>query len=222
MMSFPDLTDAQQRGLAFIQERLDLRGIAPTLREMCAHMGFKAIGSAQDLIAALRKKGFLETPDQQSARALVLTAKARAAQGDVTPTIDDGAWLIPCLGMVPAGNPLEAVESRIGTITVSPGLFATPRPRPELLFALRAKGLSMRDAGILDGDWLIVKSQQEARVGEIVVARLDDDATVKRLMKDPSRGYFLQPENIDFKPIFGDESPFQLVGRVVALQRLVL
>lgn len=220
-MSIIDLTDAQRRVLAFIQERLDLRGVAPTLREICAHMGYKAIGSAQDMIAVLRKKGFLEVPEQQSARSLVLTAKARSAQGPSLPSIDDGAWLVPCLGFVPAGNPLEAVESRIGTITVSPALLAPPKPRPESLFGLRAKGHSMRDAGILDGDWLVVKAQPEARVGEIVVARLDDDATVKRLMKDPARGYFLQPENPDFHKIFADESPFQVVGRVVALQRSV-
>jgi repressor LexA len=220
-MGFDELTDSQKRVLGYIQEQLDVRGIAPSLREICAHMGYRAIGSAQDMIAALRKKGFLEAADQQSARSFVLTGKARESKGDTSPSIDEGAWRIPCLGLVPAGNPVQAVESHIGALSISPAMLGSPVPRPESLFALRAKGLSMRDAGILDGDWLVVRCQNEARQGEIVVARIDEEATVKRLMKDTRRGWYLQPANPDFKPLYGEDAPFSIIGRVVALQRQV-
>ena len=80
----------------------------------------------------------------------------------------------------------------------------------------------MRDAAISDGDWLIVRQTKEAEKGQIVVARLEDEATVKRLMHDKKRGFFLKPENPDFKNIYGDENPFEVIGEVVALQRMIV
>ena len=122
---------------------------------------------------------------------------------------------------MPAGNPLEAIENKVGTIRISISQFRKPRPRADELFALQAAGDSMVGAGILDGDWLVAKSQTQAKVGNIVVARVDGEATVKRLHKDKGQ-WFLMPENPDFKPIKSSEQPFEIVGKIMALQRVIL
>lgn len=214
------LTPIQLKALTFIRAAMDRSGTTPTLRELCHHMGYSAIGSAQDLIAALRRKGFLEEPSKQSARSLVPTMAARdILEEDERDEEDPFTFILPCLGAVPAGNPIEAIEDRIGTLRISTSMIPKPHPPRNCLFALRAKGESMVQAGILDGDWLVVASQKSAPVSSIVVARLDGDATVKRLMKDKSRGWYLKPENPAFKPTFAEDRPFEIIGRVVALQR---
>jgi repressor LexA len=213
------LTSTQLKALLYIQGTVTRTGTTPTLRELCDHMGYSAIGSAQDIIAALRRKGFLEEPSKQAARSLVPTV---AAHDMMTPPEEDDdpfSFVLPCLGAVPAGNPVEAIEDRIGTLRISRSLIPKPHPSKEQLFALRAKGESMIQAGILDGDWLVVSSQKSAPINSIVVARIDGDATVKRLMRDKARGYFLQPENPAFKPTFAEDRPFDIIGKVIALQR---
>jgi repressor LexA len=212
------LTPTQSKALEFIRTSIDKSGMAPTLRELCAHMGYSAIGSAQDVITALRKKGFLLENDRQAARSYQLSTIARRARS-VPPEGDANTFVIPCLGFVPAGNPVEAVEDHIGTLRMSIALLPKPQPKAEELFALRAKGDSMIGAGILDGDWLVVHVQDEAPKESIVVARLDGDVTVKRLMQERGRGWYLQPENPRFEPIYASEQPFEVVGKVVALQR---
>lgn len=215
------LTPPQHKALSFIREEMIARGTPPTLRELCEHMAFGSVGSAQDVIAALRKKGFLENPDRQSARSFVLTPKAQFFLGDLVEgdDLEDDVWTLPCLGSVPAGNPLEAIEARVGLLSFSSSLLPRPRPKRETLFALRAQGESMIGAGILSGDWLVVQGRSEASFGSIVVARVDQEITVKRFMEDRKKGPFLMPENPDFAPIYGHENPFVLVGKVVALQR---
>lgn len=217
------LTSTQEKALSFIQQQIAKQGSAPTLRELCTFMGYKAVGSAQDLIAALRRKGFLEQPDRQAARSFSLTEKACEVLNIVERRVDDLAqvFTVPCLGSVPAGNPLEAIEEQVGSLHVSPSMLGSKKPARENLFAVRAHGLSMIGAGIMDGDWLVVNSQTEADPGSIVVARFDDDATVKTLKRDARRGWFLQPENDDFPLLFADEQPFEIVGKVVALQRMI-
>lgn len=211
------LTDIQSQALEFIRAKVERSGTAPTLREICDFMGYSAIGSAQDIVNALRKKGYLETPDKQAARALFLTRRARVEQR--VEDDDQFTYVIPCLGAVPAGDPREAIEDSVGTIRISRAMFRKPMPPPESLFALKASGLSMRDAGILDGDWLVIRSCKDAAEDTIVVARLEGEATVKRLKRDRKKGWFLQPENPSFKPIFAEDQPFEVIGQVVALQR---
>ncbi|MFW7380221.1 MAG: transcriptional repressor LexA [Oligoflexus sp.] len=215
------LTGRQRKAFEFIKQHTSRLGYTPTLRELCDHMGYKAVGSAQDVIASLRRKGYLQTPLKQSARSLIISDKAKQLeqkQSVVTYDIPD-ALSIPCLGSVPAGKPLEAIEGVVGYINVSPALLPRPAPPSSQLFALQARGHSMIGAGILDRDWLIVKSQNEAGHGNIVVARTGEEATVKRLMKDERRGWYLQPENPDFEPIYAKMQPFEIVGKVIALQR---
>lgn len=211
------LTATQEKALTFIRASLDRYGVAPTLREICSHMGYRAIGSAQDLVNALRKKGYLVENDRQTARALVPTDHARRAESD-----DPDLYLIPCLGSVPAGNPLEAIEDHIATLCFSKALLPKPTPRSGELFALRASGDSMLGAGILDGDWLIVKVSEEAPKDTIIVARVDGEVTVKRLKRDPRAGWYLQPENPRFHPIYAAEHQFSIVGQVLALQRAMV
>jgi repressor LexA len=214
------LTATQLKALSFIRAAMESTGSAPTLREICQFMGYSAVGSAQDLISALRRKGFLEEPSKQAARAIVPTVAGR----DITPDsdkddIDPFTIILPCLGSVPAGNPVEAIEDRIGTLRMSTSMLPKPMPARASLFALRAKGESMMGAGILDGDWLVVSSQQTAPASSIVVARLEGEATVKRLMKDRLRGWYLKPENAAFKPVFAEDRAFEIIGKVIALQR---
>lgn len=211
------LTDTQARALAYIKTSIDRGGVAPTLRELCSHMGYSAVGSAQDVIAALRRKGFLQETDRQSARAFVPTKRANGFVR--TPEEGDpNTYVIPCLGAVPAGNPVEAVEEQIGTLRMSIGMLPKPQPRADELFALQASGESMVGAGILNGDWLVVKVQNEAPKDSIVVARMEGDVTVKRLKQD-KKGWYLQPENPAFHPIHAVDHPFEIVGQVIALQR---
>ena len=157
------LTPAQEKALGFIHGAIEERGSAPTLRELCSLMGYKAVGSAQDVIAALRKKGYLAAPAKQAARAFMLTDKARQITGATHDIHDDeNYFMVPCLGAVPAGNPLEAIEERVETMRISRSMLQRPRPRADKLFALKADGESMIGAGIMDGDWLVVASQKEA------------------------------------------------------------
>jgi len=218
------LTKIQTKVLKFIRSSVETSGCAPTLREICDYMGYSAIGSAQDLVAALRKKGYLQESDRQAARRLVLTPVARQITDKKSRQIsaigeDPNTFVIPCLGYVPAGSPTEATEAQIGTLRLSIGMLPKPAPKQDELFALKATGDSMVGAGILDGDWLVVRCENEAPKKSIVVARLEDSVTVKRLMRDRKRGWYLQPENPRLSPIFADERPFEIVGRVVALQR---
>ena len=215
----PKLTSKQERVLNFIRDRIEQENSAPTLRELCDHMGYKSIGSAQDMVAALRRKGFLEQPHAQKARYLVLTEQGRF-YGRQEPfanfDYEEDTLLVPCLGSVPAGLPIEAVEDAVGSLII--GRSSLGAHGKAEVFALKAEGDSMIDAGILDGDWLVVEGTKEAKKGDVVVAQFGTEATVKRLAKD-EEGWYLQPENKDFKRIYAKKKPFEVVGKVIALQR---
>lgn len=219
------LTTRQKKAFAFIGEHTEARGYAPSLRELCQHMGYKAIGSAQDMIAILRRKGYLETPNKQTARGLILTSDAKKAfQVEFGSSVLDeiaNFLQIPKLGRVQAGQPAEAIESNAGHLNIDVSILPRPIPKPNQLFALQSQGLSMINAGILDGDWLVVRSQKTVNQGQIVVARTDSNVTVKRLMKDSKRGWYLKPENPEFDNIYADNQVFEIIGQVIALQRQI-
>ncbi|MEI8026776.1 MAG: transcriptional repressor LexA [Pseudomonadota bacterium] len=214
-----DLTPAQFKALKCFRSFLEDSGSSPTLRELAQEMGYGAVGSAQDVVKALQKKGFLSIPEKHLSRSLRLTEKAEELLGVAKSAVED-FFQIPKLGNVPAGNPILAIEEKVGTLLISKSLVSkNAKPKKGLLdnlFALAATGDSMIGAGILDGDWLIVESTPVAALGDIVIARLDGDATVKRLAKVRGK-WALKPENPDFNVI---TSPFEIVGRVVALQRI--
>jgi repressor LexA len=178
-----DLTANQRRVLACIERHIERDGVAPSLREISEYLGLSSHSSAQDYVEALIRKGALERLPQH--RGLRLAQRSR------TPA----AASLPLVGRVAAGSPIMSEGNIEANYAVDPALF---RPRAD--FLLRVVGMSMRDAGIVDGDLLAVHRTQNAEDGSIVVARLDDEITVKRLQHRRGR-LLLLPENPAFEPI---------------------
>jgi repressor LexA len=193
------LTPKQAKILEFIEKEVSRSGRPPTYREIARYCGYSAVGSVEDHIRALVKKGYL-IKDQGTICGLKLAHRAES--------ID-----VPILGAIPAGRPVEAIEDRLGSIPM-----VLPKGSNEL-FALRVVGESMIEAGILDGDYVIVRKQETAEDGDIVVALIDGDATVKYLEKRRGRLRLL-PANPRFSPIElmpGRENLIQ--GKVIGVQR---
>ncbi len=197
------LTPNQRRVLACIQSWLEHHGRAPTLREIAKNLGLASHTSAQDYVEALVRKGVLERLPHH--RGLRLPQRSRAP----------AATLLPLVGRVAAGSPILAAENIQAQHAVDPELF---RPRADYL--LRVVGLSMRDVGILDGDLIAVHRSASAEHGRIVVARIDDEVTVKRLECRQGRVRLL-PANPDFAPIDidPDRHSFAIEGWYVGLIR---
>jgi repressor LexA len=192
---------SREQVFAFVRERL-LAGRPPTVREVQAELGFRAVESARAHLSALVDEGRLA---KEPGRARGYRLPGTAAHGGAT-------HLVPLLGRVPAGNPVTAVEEVEGHIP------ALTRDTGEGLFALRVHGDSMQGAGILDGDVVVVRRQPGATSGDIVVALVGEEATVKRLHLR-GRHVELHPENPAFDPIVPDPSEFRLLGRVVEIRR---
>jgi len=183
-----DLTDRQAEILRLVRELTEVSGYPPTRAEIAERMGFRSVNSAEQHLRALEKKGAIEITSGSSRGIRVKDAPRSSARLD-------RLLELPVVGRVAAGSPMLAEEHFQGRFQVDPNLFT---PRADYL--LRVRGMSMRDAGILEGDLLAVHKTGEARSGQIVVARLSDEVTVKRLRR---RGSVVQlePENPDFEPI---------------------
>ena len=183
-------------------------------------MGYSAIGSAQDLVAALRRKGFLHTPDKQSARSLVLTPKAIALHEPAHQSTED-TYVVHCFESLPEKDSDEVDEERIGTMRMSVGMFKRPYPAPENLFGLQSKGDAMVDSGIFDGDWLIVHRQEDVEAGHVAVVQFGDETIVRTIAKDRT-GVYLRPENVSY-PIIrkSEDTSFSIVGEVLGVQRVL-
>lgn len=207
------LTERQQQILDLIREAVANTGFPPTRAEIAHKLGFRSANAAEDHLRALARKGVIELTAGAS-RGIRLTDSAADFTSDEIDSTDDqvrssdtlervrlrtppemGRMLVPLIGRVAAGYPMLAAENIEKEISVDPNLFAQ---QPDYL--LKVKGLSMRDVGILDGDLLAIKKTSEARNGQIIVARIDDEVTVKRLNKKANRIELL-PENPDFEPI---------------------
>jgi repressor LexA len=191
-----NLTPRQQEILDFIRNTLEVLGAPPTRTEICSAFGFASPNAAEDHLRALAKKGVIVL-EPGSARGIRLVEQLG----------------LPLIGSVAAGSPLLAVENQLGKVQVNPNLFS---PRADYL--LKVRGNSMVDAGILDGDLLAVHRTDEARSGQVVVARLDDEVTVKRL-KRTGRRIELLPENPDYEPIAVEGHDFAIEGLAVGLIR---
>lgn len=224
----PSLTARQTQILALIRRVLERTGLPPTRAEIAATLGFRSANAAEEHLRALARKGLVEVLPG-TARGLRLTALGRTALGYPTlgpPALGHmGVGLeaeaspvmrrLPLLGRVAAGAPILAAEHVLGHYTIDPQLF---RPAPDYLLTVR--GSSMRDAGILEGDLLVVHQTADAHSGQIVVARLDDEVTVKRLQHHADRIELL-PANPEFVPIVvsaGDER-LAIEGLVVGVIR---
>jgi repressor LexA len=188
------LTARQQEILSLIRQHIADTGFPPTRAEIAAKLGFRSANAAEEHLKALARKGALDLASGAS-RGIRLRAPAEPVE---SPPVMLSSFSLPLVGRVAAGSPILAEEHIEAHYTLDAGLFGE---RPDYL--LKVRGMSMRDAGILEGDLLAVRRAPEARNGQIVVARVGDEVTVKRWQR---RGHLVEllPENPDFSPIVVD------------------
>jgi repressor LexA len=198
------LTERQKEILDFIQEFRRERGVAPTHREICERFGFSSYGTAYKHLKLLGEKGFLKR-DRHQRRGLELLP----ATAGVEPSVE-----LPFLGRIAAGRPIEAVVGR-EQLPVPPMLVGE---RPDEHYVLRVAGDSMIGEGIHDGDWVVVERRDRARAGEMVVALLGDDVTLKRFFPEGS-SVRLQPAHPTMAPIRVPAADVRVQGIVVGLMR---
>jgi repressor LexA len=220
MTDHPKLTARQQQILELIQNSIAETGAPPTRAEIAQTLGFKSANAAEEHLQALARKGVIDLVSGTS-RGIRLKGAARSPLRNSSDFASSLAqvtqWALPLVGRVAAGSPILAQEHVDTTYHVENNLF---QERPDYL--LRVRGMSMRDAGIMDGDLLAVRATKEVRNGQIVVARLGDEVTVKRLRRTGSLIELL-PENPDYNIIVVDpEEPFDIEGLAVGLIRNTL
>lgn len=210
------LTGRQEQTLDFIRKSIEERGYPPTLREIGEYMGIRSTNGVNDHLRALERKGYLRREDMKS-RALKLVAGMGAELSSAAKANDDDIVEVQVLGRVAAGLPLLAEENVIDTVRVDRMLVKGGRE----VFGLRVTGDSMIEAGIMSGDYIFVKKQSTAERGDIVVALIGDEATVKYF--HPERDYVrFQPANSQMAPILVRASDFKstmLLGKVVGVYR---
>lgn len=197
-----NLTARQRQVLELVREHIEESGMPPTRAEIATALGFRSANAAEEHLRALARKGVIE-----------LVPGASRGIRLAEPVQDEDS--LPLVGRVAAGRPILAEENIQGHYRVDPALF---RPRPHYL--LQVQGMSMKDAGILDGDLVAVHRSPDVRSRQIVVARLDDEVTVKRYRQE-GKIVWLLPENPDFEPIRVDldSQPIVIEGVVVGVVR---
>jgi repressor LexA len=198
------LTDRQKEILAFINRSIGDSGYPPTLREIGRQFGIKSTNGVNDHLRALEKKGYLQREDMKS--------RALRPVDTVGQTVE-----VPILGRVAAGQPLLAVRNYDDTVRVDRFFVGQHKE----VFALRVKGDSMIEAGILDGDYVFVRKQLQASAGDIVVAMIEDEATVKRYYPEGETIRF-EPANASLRPIIvrkRDWKSVNLLGIVIGVYR---
>ncbi len=213
------LTDRQRQILDLIQRHIRVTGVPPTRAEIARILGFRSVNAAEDHLRALARHGVIElTRGRSRGIRLIADGTVEGATADPRP---GAAADLPVIGRVAAGSPILAAEHVEDRHRISPDLF---RPRADYL--LRVRGSSMRDVGILDGDLLAVHASAEAQNGQIVVARLADEVTVKRLRRHARWVHRVQllAEHPAFPPIVVDLREQELVieGIAVGVLRLGL
>lgn len=194
------LTDRQQEILELIQDVINDTGLPPTRAEIADRLGFRSPNAAEEHLRALARKGMIE----------LLPGAARGIR------LTEDPPSLPVVGRVAAGSPILAEQHIEARYRVDPGVF-----RPKAHYLLKVQGMSMRDAGILEGDLLAIHRTPEVRNGQIIVARInDDEVTVKRYRQDGTI-VWLMPENPEFEPIRVDmrQQPLVIEGVVVGVLR---
>ncbi|GAA5648323.1 transcriptional repressor LexA [Vibrio proteolyticus] len=177
------LTPRQQQVFDLIKSKIDETGMPPTRAEIARELGFRSANAAEEHLKALARKNAIEIIPGASRGIRILLEAANDDQG------------LPLIGQVAAGSPILAQEHVEAHYQVDPAMF-----KPQADFLLRVHGESMKDIGIMDGDLLAVHKTQDVRDGQVVVARVDDDVTVKRLERKGST-VLLHAENQEFEPI---------------------
>lgn len=198
------LTERQRDVLAFIASELETNGVAPTLREISEKFGFASTASAQKHIALLERKGFLRREKHQK-RGLVLADRGSNESSSLVE--------LPLLGLVAAGSPIESIANP-EPVSVPPDLIRSGEH-----FVLKVRGESMIEDGIHDGDMVVVQGAQEASDGDMVVAMVEGEVTLKRLFRQPPDTIRLQPANAEMKPILVPAETVTVQGVVVGLLR---
>jgi repressor LexA len=201
-----DLTDRQREILDFIKAEMRRKGYPPTVRDIGQAVGLSSSSTVHSHLAALEAKGLIKR-DPSKPRALEVIGHDR----ETVVTTMRGVRELPVIGAVAAGTPMLAEENIEGTIPLP-----TEVVREDSTFVLRVKGESMIGAGIFDGDFVVVRQQPTAENGDIVVALLEDEATVKRFFRESDR-IRLQPENESMEPIYVRD--VTILGKVVAVFR---
>ena len=202
----PKLTARQQEMLDYIEHETTSTGVPPSIRQIGTALGISSTNGVRLHLQALQKKGYIRRSQRTSRGIVSLDRLSNTAPPSLPTTVD-----IPVLGRVAAGTPIMAAENREGSLTLDASLVKNRES-----FALRVNGDSMIDAGILDGDMVVVRLQQDADNGDIVVALLDDEATVKRFYREKGN-IRLQPENPAMLPIYSTD--VEICGKVIALVR---
>ena len=219
MLSRPKLTDRQQQILDLIQSAIARTGAPPTRAEIATELGFKSANAAEEHLQALARKGAIELVSGTS-RGIRLRSDALRSINEsrhqhlASPLAALVQLALPLVGRVAAESPILAQEHVDQTYYVESSLF---QRKPDYL--LKVRGMSMRDAGIMDGDLLAVQTTRDAKNGQIVVARLGDEVTVKRFMRNKEL-IELHPENPDYQTIVVEPGePFEIEGLAVGLIR---
>ncbi|MBP4133768.1 transcriptional repressor LexA [Gallibacterium anatis] len=191
MKSNKALTERQQQVFDFVKQHLEQTGMPPTRAEIAKQLGFRSANAAEEHLKALARKGVIEIVSGTS-RGIRLIGEVEAANDE-----QEG---LPLVGRVAAGEPILAEEHIEAMYQVDVNMF-----KPKADFLLKVQGMSMKDIGILDGDLLAVHSTKDVRNGQVVVARIGDNVTVKRFERKGNMLY-LHPENSELSPIVVDLS----------------
>lgn len=202
----PALTDRQRAILNYIDHEVHTTGVPPSIRQIGTALGISSTNGVRAHLQALEKKGYIHR-NLRTSRGIATMDRLRRLDASVLHEAID----VPILGRVTAGVPILAVENREGSLRIDPSL-----SKGGATFALRVEGDSMIGAGILDGDYVLVRPQQSVDNGDIVVALLDDSVTVKRFYREDN-GIRLQPENPRLAPLH--IADVQICGKVIALIR---
>ncbi|MGL1936120.1 MAG: transcriptional repressor LexA [Fibrobacterales bacterium] len=206
------LTARQQEIYDYIKERMANTNLPPTVREIGQHFNISSTNGVRSILSALIKKDYI-TRSPKLSRGITLTDEIPNA----IPEQDANMFDVPILGRVAAGAPLMAVENLEGTITVHRDFLM----KQENVFALKVEGDSMINAGILNGDMIFARQQSTADTGQMVVAIVDDAATVKYFHPEASQ-VRLEPANDNYRPIIVEkDKDFRIAGRVIGVMRQV-
>lgn len=218
-MESPKLTARQQQIFELIQSTIARTGAPPTRAEIANELGFKSANAAEEHLQALARKGVIELLSGTSRGIRLNSETLRSIHASRTkqfllPLPSLSQLVLPLIGRVAAGSPILAQEHIDQTYSIETSLF---QRQPDYL--LKVRGMSMRDVGIMDGDLLAVQKASDAKNGQIVVARLGDEVTVKRF-KRKNNLIELHPENPDFATIVVEPGqPFEIEGLAVGLIR---
>lgn len=209
-MNHIPLKPQEQKVLDYIKEKIKVSGYPPSVREVCAALGFKSTSSAHQYIWKLAEKGYISKGDLK-------TRAIRIIDDETLSNIDNETVSIPVVGKVAAGEPILAQQNIEDYFTIGENFLSSSAIGKDI-FMLKVQGESMINVGINDGDYLIVARQNTADNGQIVVAMIDGNATVKTLYKEKDH-IRLQPQNDTMKPIIVKD--VQILGKVVGLFRTI-